>query len=672
MKSQSSPRRASTFELTFIFLFFAFFAAIVLLSPRASAQDERLRDLERIAAARAATTVEQEQIPSKSIVRGRALYDDTGRPVRRAPILLLPATGRNEGGGSSGMTNARGEFQVRNVRAGSYFVMVNAPGVITPVSFVDLRELSAGPDGMNLAEVRKHFEEVTVDGMNTVDIEVRAKRGGAISGRVSYADGNPAISVNISVMRKKDNRAALFISNISAAALYGLRTDDRGVFRVSGLPPGEYLISASETVIHGNSENNREVMDLGMFGLGGGDPLAVTYYQGATSQKEATAIRVEAGSEASDINLTLVERPTFRLRGVVRAKRGGIPLVGARINFSRKDAEETTMMSHMREMDTARTDEQGRFTLIEIPDGTYTITVEPPYSLGEEMMGDYGGNMNMNGNVVRPDVAIVTNNNSPNMSQQPRERRPRYVRKQQEVTVAGGDVTSIVVELSQGGSISGTVVFENGKPLSRVIGITVQAEQTGEEQSPDGGNSGYVSPGDDQFTIESLPAGNFYLGARVASHGGQGEQSGSLYYAKAISLNNTDLTRDSVALREGGAVTGVRIVLAADAATLNGRIVASGEEKRVLSNKLVLIVPADANKRRRRSSHTYESTDAKGAFTAQLPPGEYLIILLPEGAARSGLLLSDEAINKEPAGATRVTLNSNERKNLEITAPGEN
>ncbi len=672
MKSQSSPRRASAFELTFIVFFFTFFAAIVLLSPRAGAQDDRNRDLERHAA-RTAAMVEQEQTPGKSIVRGRALYDDTGRPVRRAPILLLSATGRNEGGGSSGMTNVRGEFVIRNVRAGKYFVMVNAPGVVTPISFVDLRELSAGPDGMNLTEVRKNFEEVTVDGMNTVDVEVRAKRGGAISGRVSYADGDPAVNVNISVLRKKDNRAARFISNISAAALYGLRTDDRGVFRVSGLPPGEYLISASETVVHGNSENNRE-MEMGMFGLGGGDALVVTYYQGATSQKDATAIRVEVGTEASDINLTLVEQPTFRLRGVVRAKRGGAPLAGARINFNRKDAEES-VMPYMREVGVARTDEQGRFTLNEIPDGTYTITVEPPYQNdyeGADVETMNSNNMNMNGNVVRPDVAIVTNNNSPNMSQQPRERRPRYVRKQQEVKVAGGDVTNIIVELSQGGSISGTVVLENGKTLPRGAGIVVQAEGADAQQQSTEGGGGYVPPGSNQFIIESLSAGNFYLSASVTSHGEEGEQAGGVFYAKSISLSNTDLTRDSVTLPEGGAVTGVRIVLAADIATLNGRVVASGEEKRALGNKLVLIIPADANRRRRRSAHVYERTDAKGAFAVNLPPGEYLVIVLPEGAARAERLPDDETINRGAAGATRVSLGSSERKNLDVTAPGEN
>ncbi|MBA2340713.1 MAG: carboxypeptidase regulatory-like domain-containing protein, partial [Pyrinomonadaceae bacterium] len=617
----------------------------------------------------AALAREQNTPPAKSIVRGRAVYDETGRPVRRAAIMLLSTNPRGGGGEQAGLTNARGEFVLRNVRAGKYFVMVNVPGAITPISFIDLNEVRS--DSFDFDEIRQHFEEVTVDGINMVNVEVRAKRGAAISGRVSYADGDPAINVQIALMRKKDSRTARFLSNnIGAAMLLGMRTDDRGMFRVTGLPPGDYYVSASEPVVHGDAGDGQSIavpsMGMVMGGMGAGDSLVDTYYKDATSEKEASVIHVELGQEASDINFTLIERPTYRLRGVVRAKRGGRPVARARINIERKDVA-PTFNPFTQESGVAQTDEQGRFSLNEIPDGTYTLTVEPPYDYGggEGSDSEYmSGNMNMNTNTSRiPEgTAVVT-------ATRPRE--PRFVRKQQEVKVAGAEQTNIIVELAQGGSIAGTVVMENGTPLPRTANIVVKAELVGAQEPLEGSSGGdYVAPGNNQFTIESLPVGSFYLNAYVPA----GEEgTGNKYYVKSIILNSSDLTRDPITLQEGQTITGVRVVLAADAATLTGRVVASGEDKRPLSNRIALVVPAEATKRRRRSTQHYERTDGEGAFTLNLPPGEYLIILLPKGTGGAGALLSEEAINQSAANTvTRVTLGSNERKNVDITASGEN
>src|SRR5829696_3593627 len=125
---------------------------------------------------------------ARSEVRGRVLYDETDRPARRAR------------GEFTALTDARGEFRIRGVRAGRYIAFVDVPGVLSPVSFINLAELRGGggdPGMPDLGEGRAFFDYVEVDGKEDVSVVVRARRGATLSGRVTYADGDPAVNVSV-------------------------------------------------------------------------------------------------------------------------------------------------------------------------------------------------------------------------------------------------------------------------------------------------------------------------------------------------------------------------------------------------------------------------------------------------------------------------------------------
>src|SRR5258706_14924567 len=63
----------------------------------------------------------------KSIVKGRVVYEDTSRPVRRSPIVLFQLT--NQRPELSSATDREGKFEIKEVPAGVYFAMVNSPGI---------------------------------------------------------------------------------------------------------------------------------------------------------------------------------------------------------------------------------------------------------------------------------------------------------------------------------------------------------------------------------------------------------------------------------------------------------------------------------------------------------------------------------------------------------------
>jgi len=86
----------------------------------------------------------------------------------------------------------RGEFQIEHVGEGTYIVVVDAPGILNPLSLLDTREI--GPRRRpELGSLLKDSDSVTVNGTSNAELKVHARRGGTISGKVTYGDGDPAV-----------------------------------------------------------------------------------------------------------------------------------------------------------------------------------------------------------------------------------------------------------------------------------------------------------------------------------------------------------------------------------------------------------------------------------------------------------------------------------------------
>src|ERR1051325_12168519 len=103
---------------------------------------------------------------AKSVITGKAVYDDNGRPVRRASIMLIDLGNTQQSPDKfSTATDVNGKFKIKNVPAGNYLVMVDAPGVLTPLAFINLEDRKS-PTPADFVEARQNFDEVVVDGTN--------------------------------------------------------------------------------------------------------------------------------------------------------------------------------------------------------------------------------------------------------------------------------------------------------------------------------------------------------------------------------------------------------------------------------------------------------------------------------------------------------------------------
>src|SRR5205085_5127205 len=76
------------------------------------------------------------------------------------------------------------------------------------------------------------------------DVDFRLERGGVVTGRVTDAEGNPVIGIGVSLLSADNPAPRAANVNIDPR---GHMTDDRGVYRIYGLPAGRYRVSAGQS-----------------------------------------------------------------------------------------------------------------------------------------------------------------------------------------------------------------------------------------------------------------------------------------------------------------------------------------------------------------------------------------------------------------------------------------
>jgi hypothetical protein len=187
------------------------------------------------------------------------------------------------------------------------------------------------------------------------NINITLEQGGVITGKVTDADGNPAIEETVYVFPAAASQRAPYFRNI--------RTDDRGIYRAYGIPAGKYTVCAGTDA--STSVGSRRPK--------GAYPR--TFHPSAVELAAATVIDVTEGGEATNIDITF-GRParTYTARGRIIDSETNQPMpktsVGIQvfiqdggISASRNVAEST---------------QDGEFKLENLPPGKYAIYSEPP------------------------------------------------------------------------------------------------------------------------------------------------------------------------------------------------------------------------------------------------------------------------------------------------------
>jgi protocatechuate 3,4-dioxygenase beta subunit len=157
--------------------------------------------------------------------------EQTPQPIKRAAVTVVNADGTFN---RTAYTNEAGRFSLTGLPAGRYSLSVNKAPYL---------RMSYGARRVDLPGTTITLQAAS----QMTDIVMRLSRGAVISGRVTDENGDPASGVAVRTMRLRMQGGERTFGP-PGSGLGNDMTDDRGMFRLYGLPPGEYVVIASPRV----------------------------------------------------------------------------------------------------------------------------------------------------------------------------------------------------------------------------------------------------------------------------------------------------------------------------------------------------------------------------------------------------------------------------------------
>lgn len=238
-------------------------------------------------------------------------------------------------------------------------------------------------------------------GESVEGMDIALTRGAAITGRVSDADGQPLIQENVRLVavNEQGGKAQVYLP-------YGFMstTDDRGVYRLFGVPPGRYILSVGV-------DTNTPTARIGF----GNTYYPLTYHPDVTEEAKAVVVEVAAGSEATGVDIVLGRASkAYSVSGRIIDAATGRPLVGLPYGYGWRESSSGSTGS------TSTSGARGEFRIDGVAPGRYCAFASPPTE--SEMYSD---------------TATFTVNDS--------------------------DVAGIEIKVHRGSSISGTAVIEGAE-----------------------------------------------------------------------------------------------------------------------------------------------------------------------------------------------------------------
>jgi protocatechuate 3,4-dioxygenase beta subunit len=198
------------------------------------------------------------------------------------------------------------------------------------------------------------------------NVDLKLANGAVITGRVTTTDNQPVVEerVLLELLDERGNPK----SGVPLRYDDIYRTDDRGIYRVFGLPPGRYKISVGY-----DSEDAFR-----------GSPYPRTYYSDQTDPGKPAIVELKEGDEANHIDMK-VGRPTstFAVSGRIVDATSGRPINGVRFKIS-IDQKERGIAS----FGGPPTDASGEFKFEGLRPGHYTAVATSEFDSGGNYYGD--------------------------------------------------------------------------------------------------------------------------------------------------------------------------------------------------------------------------------------------------------------------------------------------
>ncbi len=450
----------------------------------------------------AGTSATPPTVIANSTISGRI---SSKEKALRGITVNLTRNGQGGGrGGQSVKTDEDGKYKFTNVAAGNYIVTPNAMAYV--------------PDSSDIAGPFRGKSVIVNDNDNVENIDISMRTGGVITGKILRPDGAPAIEQRVTLKTKNaDGTATTFFSATTSGMTNS--TDDRGVFRLFGIPSGQYLVSAGDAGGGGQRGfgNFRQRYPL-------------TYYPSVFTEAEAQTVDVTEGNETKDIEIKLGQPlPTYEAKGKVIDAMTGTPVPGVQVAYRQISQNQRGGGGAPMNPSGERSDVNGEFLISGIEKGSYQISVQS-------------------------------------------DQNSDYYSEQTAFEIADADAANIEVKASRGATVNGFVVIDGAQNQGAiasarfgVMGSSRAANAGGGRGGPQMGGRGSMSEvaANGAFQVKGIQPGKAMLSIMNRSEG--------RYSIVRIEREGVDVT-NGFDVGAGEQVNNIRLIVAQGNGVIRGQI----------------------------------------------------------------------------------------------------
>jgi uncharacterized protein (DUF2141 family) len=617
-----------------------------------------------------------QQATGTGVIAGAVRTAGTGAPVRRARVRLAAPELQ---GGRTVLTDDEGRFVFVALPAGRYTLSASKAG------FVDMAYGANRPG--------RAGTPIQLANGQTIDrLSLSLPRGSVITGTVVDEYGEPAAGIQV--------RAMQYVMQTGERRLQMAgqdQTDDRGIYRIYQLQPGDYVVSAvprnrgvsevQQFVAVEMANIQQSVQAAAPVGSGpvvvqaqpmpaevgqrlavlqrqletaedlGGMSYAPVFFPGTTNPASAQAVTLGVGEERGGVNFQLQLVNTTTVKGLVVAP-GGMAPAGTTVALLPRAAgvpDVPGMGSYV-----ARVGGDGRFALDGVAPGDYVLQArapvrDPAAEAGGPGRGGRGG----------------------------RGRGPvlQVLWASTDLAVTGQPLPDIVLNLREGMTVSGSVQFEgNATPPDDLSTIRVMLEPRGARAFEIGGTLPTEVDASGQFRIPGVSPGTYALTAAIG-FGGRGRNNistlppaapgagGPTDWRLASAIHNgRDLLDFPIEIQPNQNLSNVILRWTTTRQELSGTI---QDTSGIPTSDYTIIVFPSASEywqpQSRRISATRPATDGRFTFNT-LPPGDYRLTAVTD--VEPGEWFDPSFLSQLAGASIPITLNEGERKVQDIRVAG--
>ena len=502
-----------------------------------------------------------------SSLSGQILVDG-GQPLAEASIIATPTNGTvamNLAGLSrqrNATSDETGKFNIEGLGPGAYIVRAIVPGFV-------------GGSGTGAPTYYRPGDSVTI---NLI-------KGGVVTGSVMGPGGEPIVGIRVraTMLRDANGRPGRFEISNPLLLMQDWATDDRGVYRIFGLEPGSYVVSAGGRSVVG-------------FASGAYENDAPTYYPSAT-RDTAVEVTVHSGQETSGIDIRYREWRGHSVSGAVQGR-------------ARTPAGVITVLSYpdgggiFSVSSDLLQSVNGSFQFDAVPDGTYYVAAMA-VSSGGEILASPAQPVEVRGS----DVTGLELTVAPLASVAGR------------LVLESSHMTDSKLCPQRSTSVDGSVILARGERNSKAMSaVSTLTSMVGWMSSFDAAPD---EKGD--FKVRALDPGRYHL---------QVDLPADDLFIRTITQTSTvrgaqtvDLAREGIPLKPGEQVSGVIVNLGGGAAAIKGKVAAAKEGASLPRDLRVHLVPAEKEASDDVLRYFEVVVESDGSFSIKhIPPGRYFLL----------------------------------------------